>query len=164
MNTNILSDGKSKTHSWMLHTFFECPSGCLCAGLDFKCILHGACGAIKNETKPKNKLQRKGQSFWGQANGTWSFPHPRRPAINALPQLVFLGFPHLQPSFPNSQPKTEMSMGPIPILPPHLYPFGCKYAGAGAGACASDANVFGCLWKQFPLVSAIKKQYHLEST
>lgn len=119
---------------------------------------------LKTKQNPRINCSAKGQSFWGQANGTWSFPHPRRPAINALPQLVFLGFPHLQPSFPNSQPKTEMSMGPIPILPPHLYPFGCKYAGAGAGVGASDANVFGCLWKQFPLVSAIKKQYHLEST
>lgn len=144
--------------------FLSVPVGVCALGLisNVYCMAHVV--QLKTKQNPRINCSAKGQSFWGQANGTWSFPHPRRPAINALPQLVFLGFPHLQPSFPNSQPKTEMSMGPIPILPPHLYPFGCKYAGAGAGACASDANVFGCLWKQFPLVSAIKKQYHLEST
>lgn len=112
MNTNILSDGKSKTHSCMFHIFFECPSGCLCAGLDFKCILHGACGAIKNETKPKNKLQRKRSKFLRSGKWHMEFPSSQK-ACNQRTSAA--SFPRLSPFaafFPQQPAQNRNVNGP----------------------------------------------------
>jgi len=63
--------------------------------------------------------------------------------------------------FSFSQTKTKLSMG---LCHPPT-PNSCIHLVANVDVDAPlQCECVGCLWKQFPLVSAIKKQYHLEST
>jgi len=55
VNSNALNNGFLK----YINYFSQCICGWWCAGVDSNYILHGACGAIKNDTKPNYKLQRK---------------------------------------------------------------------------------------------------------